>query len=97
MLTKKLIEDAVRAYIAEQKRPNAQPTPRPKEMFDIKGIVNELYQKLLTYPKELLQGEISVIVNRVLYNAEANANLFTRWKVSALDAAEGYNEYLVTK
>ena len=96
MLTKKLIEEAVRVYIAQQNHPASQVEARTKDFFDIKGIVNELYQKMLKYPKELLDGEVSMIVNHVLHNAETNANTFARWKVSTMDIAEGYNEYVLT-
>lgn len=97
MLTKKIIEEAVRNYITQQNHPQAQPDPRPKDFFDIRGIVKELYQKMLKYPKELTDAEVLTFVNHVLHNAETNANTFARWKVSTMDVAEGYNEFIATQ
>lgn len=90
-VTKKLIERCVRDYIIRGLCPTNQPEPRPKDFFDIKGITNEFYARLIRYPRDFTEDEVMIIVRKIMRLAERNANMFKRGKIIELDIASAFD------
>lgn len=70
MVTKETLENVIREYTELRISPDQQPEPRPSDYFDIKGIVNEMFEWFKRLPSTTNVKEIKRLVRDCLTRSE---------------------------